>query len=122
MNFADNSHHTLLASIIGRGIHSYLQGRTTMRASPKRSWPYALAAAILILNWFVLFARAQEPSPPKEPGQPQTAEQPGAPAKPQESSGQGKAAGGGSGQGQRFDQAVVSAGQAAFERSCTKCH
>src|SRR5262249_42117478 len=36
--------------------------------------------------------------------------------------GKGEKAGGGSGSGQKFDPAVVSAGQAAFERGCLKCH
>src|SRR5262249_26013111 len=37
-------------------------------------------------------------------------------------SGTKKGAAGSSSSGQKFDQAVVSAGQAAFERDCTKCH
>jgi hypothetical protein len=42
--------------------------------------------------------------------------------KPEEQPAKEKPAGGSSAQGQKFDPAVVSAGQAAFEQSCTKCH
>src|SRR4051812_12893946 len=93
-----------------------------MGAYQRRSLPHVLASAVLLLSGLIAFTYAQDPAPQPQPGEQKTAEQPGGQAKAAESKGQDKAAGGGAGQGQRFDPAVVSAGQAAFERSCTKCH
>ncbi|HEY1375826.1 MAG TPA: hypothetical protein VGF55_03495 [Gemmataceae bacterium] len=78
-------------------------------------------------------ARADEPAAPPRPDEPRPAAQPKAgdarPAdesagqqKPKEPAAKDSTNGGAAGSGQRFDPAVVSAGQAAFERSCTQCH
>jgi hypothetical protein len=65
---------------------------------------------------------AQDSGPQARPKQTQVAQESGEQAKPKEPPAKGAATEGGSGSGQKFDPAVVSAGQAAFERSCTKCH
>ena len=92
---------------------------------------FVLALAIFLLSWLIPCTRGQEPGPqtkPKEakgeeppaqtkPKEPAANEEP-AQTKPKET--QGKAAA--SAPSQTFDPAVVSAGMAAFERSCTKCH
>jgi hypothetical protein len=72
--------------------------------------------------WLVGFIHAQEPSTQTPPQDARPAE--GSSAKPQsqESQAKGGATGAAAGRGQGFDQATVSAGMAAFERSCTKCH
>jgi hypothetical protein len=73
-------------------------------------------------------SRADEPaalpnqvgSPPAvqpKPDEPKSADAAGGQQKPKDTSN-----GTGSNSGQKFDPAVVSAGQAAFERSCTQCH
>lgn len=99
-----------------------------------RPLPSRVILALLLTGWIGPQIRADEPSeqgPPEQLQAPKEAagqdkpkanDEPGTQAKPNESQGnQGNRAGGG-GQNQQFDQAVVSQGQAAFERSCTKCH
>src|SRR5438445_23262 len=83
---------------------------------------HVLALAVVLLSWTVPFTYAEEPGAQTKPGEARAAEEPGAQTKPAEGQGKETTAGGGSTTGQQFDQAVVSAGTAAFERSCTKCH
>src|SRR5262249_9110764 len=66
--------------------------------------------------------KAEEPGAPTQLVQAQAPEKPGAPTKPKEAPTKEGAAEGSSAPGKGFDPAVVSAGMAAFERSCTKCH
>jgi hypothetical protein len=65
---------------------------------------------------------AQESAAQAKPKEPKATQESEAPAKPKEPKAKGATAAGASGSGQKFDPAVVSAGMAAFERSCTKCH
>src|SRR5205807_7038847 len=100
-----------------------LQGQGRMIGFQKRRLPsFVLALAIFLLGCLVRFAHAEEPDARAKPEQAQAAEQPGVQTKPKESPANAAKAGGASAPGQAFDQAVVSAGMAAFERSCTKCH
>jgi hypothetical protein len=87
--------------------------------------------AIFLLNCTIQFTHADEPgaqTKPNEPGaqtkpkESPAADESGAQTKPKETPAKEAPTGGASTSGQRFDQAVVSAGMAAFERSCTKCH
>ncbi len=97
---------------------------------PKRPLPCSvLALAVVLLCWNTPAARAQEESAQTQPEPGRAANESGGQTNSrasqgnnQESQNRGGAAGGGGGSGQRFDPATVSAGQAAFERSCTKCH
>src|SRR5262245_13022882 len=75
-----------------------------------------LAWAIFALAWNTPFTPAQEPAPAPKPAPAQPAQDPDTPAKPQDTPAKKDGA------GQKFDPAVVSAGQAAFERGCVKCH
>jgi hypothetical protein len=79
----------------------------------------ARALAIFLLGWIIQFTRADEPGAQTKREDAQAAEQPNVQTKPKESASTGAKA---SAPSQAFDQAVVSAGMAAFERSCTKCH
>jgi len=100
----------------------------------KRPWPCRVLLVLSLCAGISAYSRADElaeQSPPEQlqapqPAQdkPKTGDDTGNQAKPNESQTQGNkpAGGGNSGQNQQFDQAVVTAGQAAFERSCTKCH
>jgi hypothetical protein len=98
-----------------------------------RPLPCRVILALVLAGWVSPFTRAEEPaaqSPPEQlqapqavsQDKPKTGEDAGTQAKPNESQGNRQSAGGNSGQNQQFDQAVVASGQAAFERSCTKCH
>src|SRR5262245_15275674 len=60
------------------------------------------------------------PAAQAKPDEARPADESAVQQKPKESAVKDSTNGGGS--GQRFDAAVVSAGQAAFERSCTQCH
>src|SRR5438128_2420716 len=74
----------------------------------KRPLPsFVLALAIFLLGWIIRLAQGEEP---------------GAQTKPEEAAAKAATAGGASASVPAPDQAVVSAGMAAFERSCTKCH
>jgi hypothetical protein len=115
-----------------------LQGQGKMIGSQKRRWPsLVLALAIFFLSWIIRSTHAEELGPQSKPEEGQAveepglqtkpkeapaAEEPGHQAKPKEAEAKGATAGGAAAPGQGFDQAVVSAGMAAFERSCTKCH
>jgi hypothetical protein len=72
----------------------------------------------------VSLSTPDEPPPAAQPkpGEPRPAGEAGSQQKPKESAAKDSKNGGTSNSGQRFDPAVVSAGQAAFERSCTQCH
>jgi hypothetical protein len=83
---------------------------------------FVLVLAIFFLGWIIRGTHAQEPGAQTKPKEAQAAEEPGAQTKPQEAQPKGTAAGGSSAPGQAFDPAVVSAGMAVFEQSCTKCH
>src|SRR5688572_2370932 len=86
---------------------------------PMRS--YVLALTIFLLGWIIPFTRAQEQGAQTKPGEARAAEAPAAQEKSKEP--QAKAStSGGAAAGQGADQATISAGMAAFERSCTKCH
>jgi hypothetical protein len=93
-----------------------LQGQGKMVGFQERRLPcFVLASAIFLLGGIIGYTYAEEPSTQTKPQ-----EAPAAQAKPKEAQANGAKAGGAS--GQAFDPAVVSAGMAAFERSCTKCH
>src|SRR5437879_1618807 len=98
-----------------------LQGRGKMNRSPARRlhW-FVLALAVFLLALFIRFAQAEESSAPAMSEEPPVTE-PAAATKPAESPAKGATAAGGAAS-PAFDPAVVSAGQAAFERSCTTCH
>jgi hypothetical protein len=81
-----------------------------------------MALALFFLGSIPRSTHAQEPGAQAKPEQAQAAQEPGAPTKPKETEAKGATAGGAAAPAQRFDPAVVSAGMAAFERSCTKCH
>ncbi len=109
------------------------KGQGEMMGFHKRQAPaFVLAWALFALGWNTPFAHAQEPAAPARPAQAQAALEPGAPQKPKDSPAkEGKAkdgkdkeekAGDASAPGKKFDPAVVSAGMAAFERGCVKCH
>src|SRR5436309_2850765 len=94
-----------------------------MTGYPNQSWPWLVAAAaIFLLCPTSGVVRADEPNAQAKPGATSTADQAGGQTKPDDSQQKAAANGGKSGSGQKFDPAVVSAGQAAFERSCTQCH
>jgi hypothetical protein len=77
--------------------------------------------AVGLVVWFVRSTRAQEPEPLRTPEAARAIQQDeGTPAKSEETPAKKEAKAGGA--GPKFDPAVVSAGQAAFERGCTKCH
>jgi hypothetical protein len=82
---------------------------------------FVLALSVFLLGTVIGDTAAQEPGAQAKPGQGQAADEAGAEAKKKEEPAKGNGKGE-NGQGQKFDPAVVSAGQAAFERSCTKCH
>jgi hypothetical protein len=83
---------------------------------------FVLALALILLGWNIQFSHAAELGAQTKPEQAQATDEPGAQTKPKEEQAKGATAGGAAAPGQGFDQAVVSAGMAAFERSCTKCH
>src|SRR5260370_1288815 len=88
----------------------------------KRRLPsFVLALAIFPLGGIIRFSHAEELVAQTKPEEAQASEEPGAQTNPKESQAK-EATAGASAPGQAFDQAVVSAGMAAFERSCTKCH
>ncbi|HLJ93560.1 MAG TPA: hypothetical protein VKU02_10265 [Gemmataceae bacterium] len=80
-----------------------------------------LAWVLLFLGSIVSWAHAQEAGTQKPEPAP-SAQEPNTPTKPKEAPANGAAASGAPGSTPKFDPAVVSAGQAAFERDCTKCH
>jgi hypothetical protein len=93
-----------------------------MRTCQRRRWPsFILASAIILLGWMIRSTLAEEPDALLQPDVAQAAKEPGAQAK-EETQAKGATAGAGAAASQKFDPAVVSAGMAAFERSCTKCH
>jgi len=99
-----------------------LQGQGKMIGFQKRRLPsFVLALAIFPLGGIIRFTHAEELAAQTKPEEAQAAEEPGAQTKPKESQAK-EATAAASAPGQAFDQAVVSAGMAAFERSCTKCH
>ena len=75
------------------------------RFQSRRSIAFVLASALIVLCWVVPHMRAEEPE-----------------ANPADSKGAPAATTNAPTPGTTFDPAVVSAGMAAFERSCTKCH
>src|SRR5581483_802166 len=94
-----------------------------MTGYPKQSWPWRVAAAAVFLLCPISgVARGDEPSAQPPPAATNSAGQAGGEKKPDESPSKGAANGGKPATGPKFDPAVVSAGQAAFERSCTQCH
>src|SRR5438874_3382181 len=82
---------------------------------PERCLPYCALALAIFLTFFIQSTHAEEVTVQAKPEEAKAAQEPVPQTKPKES--QAKGAG-----GQAFDPAVVSAGMAAFERSCTKCH
>jgi hypothetical protein len=76
---------------------------------------FVLALAIFHLGLLIRTTHAQEANARTKSDEAKAAQEPAAQTKPKESQAKGTA-------GQAFDPAVVSAGMAAFERSCTKCH
>jgi hypothetical protein len=99
-----------------------------MRSEDKIGRPQwrSLQGALLSLATFFLifisrFIFAEESNDPAKPDA-MFATDKAAQAKAMESPAKGEASGGGAAPGPAFDSAVVSAGQAAFERSCTTCH
>src|SRR5438105_9854354 len=92
-----------------------LQGRGEMIGLPERCLPYCALALAIFLTVFIQSTHAEEVTVQAKPEEAKAAQEPTPQTKPKES--QAKGAG-----GQAFDSAVVSAGMAAFERSCTKCH
>src|SRR5262245_5485434 len=106
-----------------------LRGPGKMIVRLQRPLPARVILALVLTGW-INSSRADEPAeqnPPEQLPAPQAAQEKpksGADAadQPKPNQSQGTAGGGTSGQNQQFDQAVVAAGQAAFERSCTKCH
>lgn len=87
----------------------------------KRRLP-SLVLAFCLLSSITQLAHPEEPGVQTQPEAAQPAEQPGAQTKPKEEEAKGTKAGGAAAGAQKFDPAVVSAGMAAFQRSCTKCH
>jgi hypothetical protein len=77
-----------------------------------------MAAAVILFGWLIRSSLAEETDAPT---QPETVKAAGAQEKSDETPTK-SAAGAGAGAPSKFDPAVVSAGMAAFERSCTKCH
>src|SRR5438270_11845977 len=93
-----------------------------MARSPSRQLHcLALALALFLLALVIRFAQAEESSAPAMPEEPPVTE-PAAATKPAESPAKSATAASGAAASPAFDPAVVSAGQAAFERSCTTCH
>src|SRR5438094_365154 len=100
-----------------------MQGQGKMMGFQKRRLPSSvLAASLLVVGWLVPFSHAVELGPQANSDPAQTAQEPNAQTQPKESPAKGATYGAGSASGQKFDPATVSAGSAAFERSCTKCH
>lgn len=105
-----------------------------MIVRPKRPLPARVILALLLVAWTDPYGRAEEPAeqtPPEQLQAPQPVQDKPKPGedtpdqpKPNQSQGTdtGAAGAGNTGRNQPFDQAVVASGQAAFERSCTKCH
>ncbi len=94
-----------------------------MTGYPKQTWAWHVATAAVFLFCTVSgVARGDEPNAQPKPEATKPADQAGGEAKQGDSAQKPAANGNKSGSGQRFDPAVVSAGQAAFERSCTQCH
>ena len=90
---------------------------------PVRRLPcFVLALAILLLGGIIRSTHAQEPDAQAKPKETPAAPEPGAQAQPKEGQAKEAPTGGAPAAKQRFDPAVVSAGMAAFERDCTKCH
>jgi hypothetical protein len=89
----------------------------------RRLLGFILASAIFILLVSIIgFTQAEESNDATKPEGAPTAEQ-SADSKPSEPPAKAPAEGGGKAAAlPAFDAAVVSAGQAAFERSCTTCH
>src|SRR4029077_7613063 len=97
---------------------------------------FVLAAVTFLLAWIIRFTHAEEPGPQEKSDEtPAAIEQAAetkreetqsavelvtAQTKPEEAQDKGPASA--SAPGQTYDPAVVSAGMAAFERSCTNCH
>src|SRR5258707_5181721 len=99
-----------------------LQGRGKMnRCSGRRLPCFALALAVFFLVLLIRIGQAEQSSAPIKPEETPAAE-PAAVTKAIESPAKGATSGGGAAVSQAFDPAVVSAGQAAFERSWTTCH
>jgi hypothetical protein len=80
------------------------------------------AVAICLLIPAICVAQVVEAGAQAKPDEPRPADEAGGQTKPKEPAAKEPAAGGANGSGQKFDPATVSAGQAAFERSCTQCH
>ena len=102
-----------------------------MIVCPKRPLPARVILALVFVGWVIPYSRAEEPAeqnPPEQLQAPQPVQDKlktgeDAPEQPKTNQSQGAGAAGAGNTGrQQFDQAQVAAGQAAFERSCTKCH
>jgi hypothetical protein len=92
-----------------------------MIAFPQRRLSsFVLAVAFVSLSELIPCTQAQEPSAQAKPQETPAAQAPGTQPK-KETPAQGTAAAAASA-APKFDPAVVSAGMAAFERDCTKCH
>ena len=92
-----------------------------MIAFQKRPLPFfVLAWALFLLGWSLRLAHAEEQGAQTKPEEAQ-AKTEEAQTKTEEAQTK-KAKTGGAAASKGFDPAVVSAGQAAFERGCTKCH
>jgi hypothetical protein len=88
-----------------------------------------LAVAIFLLGWIIRSAIAEEPDVRTVAEIAQTAleqiqapKQPSPQTKPEEAPAKGAPGADAAAAGQKFDPAVVTAGMAAFEQSCTNCH
>src|SRR5262245_2524517 len=111
-----------------------LRGTGKMTVPLLRPLPSRVIMALLLAGWISPCSRADEPAEQAQPEQLPAPKDAGAQdkpkanddadkqAKPNESQSNQRTGGGNAGQNQQFDQAVVAQGQAAFERSCTKCH
>jgi hypothetical protein len=93
-----------------------MQGRGKMNGVGKQRLPcFVMALTVLLLGWIVCRTHAQEPGAPTKPKDAQAAQEAGTQPQPKETQPKGAT-------GQRFNPEVISAGMAAFERDCTKCH
>jgi hypothetical protein len=87
----------------------------------KRRLPaYGLAVAVFLLSGIIRLAHADEQGTQTKPDEAPAQE--AAQTKPDEAPAKGATAGGAAAKRPAFDPAVVSAGMAAFQRSCTTCH
>src|SRR5437763_762093 len=95
------------------------QGKTD-RIAPRRLRCFIVASGVFLLVLVIRFAYADQAYTPAKTEETPAAEPAQADATDQPKKGSSEAAS--TAKGQTFDPAVVSSGQAAFERSCTTCH